>query len=84
MDLDRELSKLQKTRVTRIPVVIGTFGTIPRGLERGLEELEIRMNQDHLDYRIVEISQNTKKNTGDLRKLGISLTPMKDHQIMLL
>ena len=29
-------------KLTVIPVVIGTLGTVPKGLERGLEELEIR------------------------------------------
>ena len=29
-------------RVTVMPIVIGTLGTVPKGLERGLEELEIR------------------------------------------
>ena len=33
--------KLCKIKVAVIPVVIGSLGTIPEGLERGLEVLEI-------------------------------------------
>ena len=39
-----------------------------------------RSNLDHPDYSIVEISQNTEKSLGDLRRLA---TPMKDHQLTL-
>ena len=42
LDLARELRKQQNMRVTVIPIVSGTLGTISRGLEMGLEELEIR------------------------------------------
>ena len=35
------LKKLSNMRVMVIPVVIGAFGTVPKGLERGLEELEL-------------------------------------------
>ena len=29
-------------RVTVILIVVGTLGTVPKGLEKGLEQLEIR------------------------------------------
>ena len=35
LDLVRELRKLWNMRVTVIPIVIGTLGTVPKGLERG-------------------------------------------------
>ena len=38
---------------------------------------------DHPDYSIVEISQNTKESTGDLRKLAITQTQEKNHQLTL-
>ena len=41
LDLARELKKLWNTKVTIIPVVIGAFGTVTKGLLKGLEDLEV-------------------------------------------
>ena len=41
LDIARKLKKLWEMKVTVIPIVIGAFGTIPKGLVVGLEELEI-------------------------------------------
>ena len=41
LDLASELKRLWNMKVTMIPVVIGALGTVPKELERGLEELEI-------------------------------------------
>ena len=38
-DLAWEPRKLWNMWVTMIPIIIGAFGTVPKGLERGLEEL---------------------------------------------
>ena len=40
-DLARELKKLWNMKVTIIPIVIGAFGTITKGLLKGLEDLEV-------------------------------------------
>ena len=37
LDLARELKKLWNRKVTIIPIVIGTFGTVTKGLLKGLE-----------------------------------------------
>ena len=37
-----ELKELWTMRMTVIPLVTGVLGTVPKGFERGLEELEIR------------------------------------------
>ncbi len=42
LDLARELRKLWNMRATVIPIVVSAFGTVLEGLERRLEELEIR------------------------------------------
>ena len=42
MDLAKELKKQWNMKVTIIPIVIGAFGTVTKGLLRGLEDLEIR------------------------------------------
>ena len=41
LDLARELKKLWNTKVTIIPIVIGTFGTVTKGLLKVLEDLEV-------------------------------------------
>ena len=41
LDLAKELRKLWNKRVTVMLIVVGALGTVPKGLERELEELEI-------------------------------------------
>ena len=41
LDLVRELKKLRNMRVTIVPIVIGAFCTVTKGLLKGLEDLEI-------------------------------------------
>ena len=42
MDPARELKKLWNMRVKVVPTVIGALGTVPKGLEKSLRELEIK------------------------------------------
>ena len=42
LDLARELNKLWNMKVTIIPIVIGTFGTVTKKLTKELEDMEIR------------------------------------------
>ena len=42
LDLARELKKLLNLKVTIIPIVIGAFITVTKGLLKGLENLEVR------------------------------------------
>ena len=64
---------------TVIPIVIGTLGTVPKSLERRLEELEIRRRTK----TIVEIDQNTEESPGYLRRLTVTWIKIKDHQFTL-
>ena len=41
LDLARELKKLWNMKVTIIPIVIGAFSTVTKGLINGLEDLEV-------------------------------------------
>ena len=41
LDLARELKKLWNMKVTIIPIVIGAFGTVTKGLLKDLEDLEV-------------------------------------------
>ena len=41
LDLARELKKLWNMKETIVPIVIGAFGSITKGLLKGLEDLEV-------------------------------------------
>ena len=70
-------------KMTTIPIVIAAFGIVTKGLLKGLEDLEITSG-DHSNYYITENGQNTEKSLGDLRRLVITQTPVKDHQLKLM
>ena len=67
--------------ITVIPIVIGTLGIILQGLVRGPGRVGNQTSQDHPNYSIVEVGQNTEKSPGDLKKLAITQPPVKDHQL---
>ena len=69
-------------QVTIIPIVIGAFGTVTKGLLKGLGGW--RMSGDHPNDSIVENCQNTKKSPGDLRRLTVIQTPVKNHRLLLM
>ena len=69
--------------MTVIPIVIGGLDTVINGLVQGLDDFEMRTSGDHPNYSIVEISQNTEKSAGDLRRLTVTRTPVKNYQLML-
>ena len=58
LDLAWELKKLWNMKVMIIPIVIGAFGTVTKGLLKGLEDLEIGGR--------VEIIQTTALRTASI------------------
>ena len=85
LDLARKLKKLWNMKVTNIPIVIGAFGTVTKGLLKGTGGLgRWRMSRDHSNYTIIENGQNTEKSPGDLRRLAVTQTPVKNHQLKLM
>ena len=75
LDLARELKKkLWNMKVTIIPIVVGAFGTVIKGTG-GLGSW--RKKGDHN-------GQKTEKSPGDVRKLAVTQTPVKDHQLKLI
>ena len=42
-----------------------------------------RTSGDHPNNSIVEISQNTKKDLGNLRRLAVTQTPVENHKLTL-
>ena len=43
-----------------------------------------KMIGDHPNYSIVEIGQNAEKSPGDLRRLVVIQTPVKNHQLTMM
>ena len=59
--------------MTIIPIVIGAFGTVTKGLLKGLEGLgSWRKSGDHPNYSIIDNGQNTETSPGDLRRLAVT------------
>ena len=72
-------------KVTIILIVIGAFGTVIEGLLKGLEVLEVGGRVGiNPNYSIIENGQNTEKSPGDLSRLAVTQTPVKDHQLTLM
>ena len=43
-----------------------------------------RTNGDHLNYSFIKIGQNTEKSPGDLRRLAVPQTPVRNHRLTLM
>ena len=68
-----------------IPIVIGALGTVIKRLGTGIGRLgNKRTSGDHLDYIIVEIGQNSEKSSGDLKRLAVTQTSVKNYQQTLM
>ena len=71
--------------MTIVPIVIGTFGTITKGLLKGLEDLEVGGRIETIQNdSIAENGQNPETSPGDLRRLAVTQTPVKNHQLTLM
>ena len=72
-------------KVTIIPIVIGEFGTVTKGLLKGLEDLEVGGRMEIIQTTaLFENGQNTKKSPGELRRLAATQTPVKNHRLTLM
>ena len=67
--------------VTIIPIRIGVFGTVTKGLLKGLEDLEFGGRVETIQTITTE---NTEKSPGDLMKLAVTQTPGENHQLILM
>ena len=83
LGLARKLKKLWNIKVVVIPVVIGVLCTVTKGLVQGLEDLEKEMSGDHQNYSRIKTGQNTEKSPGDLRRLTVTQTLVRNHHLML-
>ena len=75
LDLARELKKLWNMKVTIIPIMIGTFGTVTKGLLKRLEDLEIRGRVKTIQttklLRTARILRRVLETWGDLQSLKL-------------
>ena len=72
-------------RVTIVPIVIGAFDTITKGLlkkHRGLGNWWT--SGDHPNDSITENVLNTEKSQGDLRRFAVNQTPVQNNQLILM
>ena len=75
LDLARELKQLWNMQVEIIPIVIGAFGTVTKGLLKGLEDLEVGGRVETIQttalLRTVRILRRVLKTWGDLLSLRL-------------
>ena len=62
-----------------IPIVFCALSTVNKGLVQRLKDLEIRV----LMETIIEVGQNTGKSHGDLKKLAVTQTAVRNHRLTL-
>ena len=75
LDLARELKKLWNMKVTIVPIVIGAFGTITKGLLKGMEDLEVGGRVETIQttalLRTARILRRVLETWGDLLSLKL-------------
>ena len=85
LDLARELKKPWNMKVTILLIVIGALSTITKGLFKRPGGLGIlRTGRDYPKDSIAENSQNPETSPGDLRRLAVTQTPVKNRQLTLM
>ena len=75
LDLARELKKLWNMKVTIVPIVSGAFGTMTKGLLKGLEDLEVggrvETTQTTALLKTARILRRVLETWGDLLSLKL-------------
>ena len=85
LDLARELKKLWNMQVTIIPIVIGAFGIVTKGLLKGLEDLEVGGRVETIQTTaLLRTARILRRSPGDLRRLAVTQTPVKNHRLTLM
>ena len=65
-------------KVTIVPIVIGAFGIITKGLLKGLEDLEVGGRVETIKMTaLLRTARNPEMSPGDLRRLADTQTPVK-------
>ena len=85
LDLARELKKLWNMKVTIVPIVICALGTITKGLLKGLEDLEVGRRVETIQMTaLLRTARILRWVPGDLRRLAVTQTTVKNHQLTLM
>ena len=85
LDLARELKKLWNMKVTIVPIVISSLGTVTKGFIKGSGGLgSWQTGRDYPNDSITDDGQNTETSPGDLRRVAVTQTPVKNHQLILM
>ena len=75
LDLARELKKLWNMKVSIVPIAIGAFGTVTKGLLKGLENLEVGGRVETIQMtallRTARILRRVLETWGDLLSLKL-------------
>ena len=75
LDLAKELKKLWNMKVTIIPIMIGAFGTVTKGLLKGLEDLEVSGQVETIETMALlktdRILRRVLETRGDLLSLNL-------------
>ena len=75
LGLARELKNLWNIQVTFIPIVIGAFGTVTKGLLKGLEDLEVGVRVETIQttalLNTARILRRVLETCGDLLSLRL-------------
>ena len=82
LDLARELKKLWNMKVTIIPIVIGAFGTVTKGLLKGLDDLEVGGRVETI--QTIALLRTARILRRVSWKLEETQTPVKDYQLTLM
>ena len=64
-------------------IVIGVLGTIPKGLLKGLEDLEMRGRIETIQTTVLLRSTRILRRVLETRRLAVYPTPVKGHPLTL-
>ena len=69
-------------KVTVIPIVIGALGTIPKGLVKGLEDIEIKEQVEPIQTTaFLRSAKILLKSLGDLKRLTVTQISLWNYQL---
>ena len=83
LDLARELKKTMEYEVDGYTNCNWGARSNPQSFGKGTRRLRNRgRSRDHPSDSMIEVGQNTEKSPGDLRKLNVTQTSVKDPQLV--
>ena len=70
-------------KVTIVPIVIGAFGTITKGLLKGLEDLEVGGRVETIQTTVLLKTARILRIILETKRLAVTQSPVRDHQLTL-